>query len=212
MRTKTIPILGLILVSLVLQGEDCLLEQKEISAVIGTTVPAEFETRGHTESTDTETDVVDVGEEILDALDDAGIDIRKIQSIRFVGVCAEVDSSWGHDARRAGSIVVNGVTLLTFDVPTNVAGTRACSGGSSPGITLSKAGVDSLNGWIDDFLQGLKAAAGPGKGMEARLVLTYTASWTSTPAPSGADPDNFDWHFETELQTTYTDTLDVPSI
>jgi hypothetical protein len=207
MRAKTLSILGLVLLSFVLQGEDCLLEQKEIAAVFGSSVPAVFVTQGFTEANDSKADTVDAGAEIMKAISNGDVDLGDIDSIRVTGACAIVDSSSGHDARRAGSITVDGVTLLNFDVMTNATGTMVCSGsGGTSTLTFSSAGLDNVNARVKTFLDAKKAGGSPS------LVFNYVAAWTSTPPPDAGDPDNFTWHVDIKLQVYYSPEIDVPSI
>lgn len=204
MRSKTIPILGLLLASLVFQGENCLLEQRTVSAVLGTSIPAEFVSQGFTESSgeDSSAITIDAGTEIEAALEDAGIDAEDIKSIAITGGCYEVTSSTGHDARRAGEVYVDGNRFLTFDVPTNVTGT---TGSTMDGtLTLDNAGLGPLNVRLNDYLTGLKADNAP------PFIIEYRALWTSTPAPTEGDPDNFTWVTCVNLQVEYELEVDVP--
>lgn len=203
MRSKAIPILGILLASLVFQGEDCLLEQKEIAAIVGTSVPAEFVTEGYTEATDSDQDVVDAGEAILDALDE--VDIEDIDSVRVTGACYEVTASTGHDARRVGTVAVNGIDLIAFDVPTNVAGTMGCSGDGS--LVFQSAGINAVNSAVNNFIQAVKNGVS-----SPTLIFSYVADWQSTPPPSAGDPDNFTWHVDLKLQVYYSPEIDVPNI
>jgi hypothetical protein len=205
MRSKAIPILALLLAALVLQGESCLVEQRTVSAVLGTSIPAEFTSMGFTEGSgedSTEVLTIDAGAEIIAALDDADIDVEDIKSIAITGGCYEVTASSGHDARRAGAVYIDGNRFLTFDVPTNAAGT---TGSTLDGtLALDAAGVMPLNDRLNTYLTDLK------NGNPAPFMIAYQAEWTSTPPPTEADPDNFMWTTCVTLQVEYEWTVDVP--
>lgn len=204
MRSKAIPILVLLLASLVFQGESCLVEERTVSAVLGSSIPAEFVSEGFTEASgeDSAAIIVDAGAEIMLALDDAGIDVEDIKSIAITGGCYEVTASSGHDARRMGEVFVDGNRFLTFDVPTNVAGT---AGSTTDGtLTLDSAGLMPLNTKLNDYLDGLKGGNPP------PFLIAYRAEWTSTPPPTAGDPDNFTWTTCVTLQVEYELTVDVP--
>jgi hypothetical protein len=204
MRSKAIPILALLLASFVFQGESCLVEQRTVSAVLGTSIPAEFVSEGFTESSgeDSAAITIDAGAEILAALDDADIDVEDIESIAITGGCYEVTASTGHDARRAGEVYIDGNRFLTFDVPTNAAGTSGSTGDGT--LALDAAGVEPLNTRLNDYLTALKG------GSEPPFPIEYRALWTSTPPPTEGDPDNFTWTTCVNLQVIYEWTVDVP--
>lgn len=201
MRSKAIPILGILLASLVFQGESCLLEQKEIAAIIGSSIPAEFVTTGYTQGTDMKSDLVDADSLILNAIDE--IEIDDIDSIRVTGACYEVTAYSGTPRQRVGSISVNGTPLLTFDATTDV-DAMGCSGDGS--LTFNSAGIDAVNTAVNNFLAAVKAGQSPS------LQFNYVANWTSTPPPSQSDQDNFTWHVDLKLQVYYSPEIDVPNI
>src|SRR5262245_53244735 len=146
MRRKTIWILGVALLSLVFQGESCVIEQRTVAAIIGSSVPAEWHTQGFTDTSDRDT--VDVAAEIKNAIED--IDLDKITSIGISGGCYEVDQSTGHDAARAGDVSVDGHHFLHFNVPTNATGTSGSTGDGT--LTLDSDGVNYLNGLVNNYL------------------------------------------------------------
>jgi hypothetical protein len=206
MRSRAILILGLLLLSLTVQGESCLLDQRKVSAVLGTSVPAEFATTGFTESSgqDSATVIADADSAIRAAIEDADIDVDNIKSIAIAGGCYEVLESTGHDARRQGSIFVDGRKLLDFDVPTNATGTQGSSGDGT--LTLDEDGVTYLNGRLNEYLDDLQSG-----GSATPFVIQYDANWTSTPAPTQGDPDNFRWFTCINLQVEYQVEVDVPN-
>lgn len=201
MRRKTIWILGVALLSLVFQGESCVLDQRTVSAIVGSSVPAEFSSVGSTESTDSDSKTVDIAAEIRDAIKD--IDVNDIKAIRVSGGCYEVDASTGRDCEREGSISIDGNLFLTFLVPTNVAGTSGHTGDGS--LTLHSDGVDHLNDLLNTHLAQLQA------GLDPDLEVTYDAEWTSSDC-TGGPADNFQWHVCVNLQVEYEVEVDVPNI
>ncbi len=204
MRSRTLWVLGLVLVSLAVQGESCLLEQRKVSAVLGSSIPAEWQSRGFTDTMDDST--VDAGAIIAEALDDAGIDANDIKSIAIAGGCYEVVRNSGHDAQREGTIMIDDVLVLSFDVPNNQVGTAGTSGDGT--LTLNAAGITYLNGKLNTFLAALKVAP---EGTTPPLEFEYKAAWTSTPAPTESEPDDFDWITCVNLQIEYEVEVDVPN-
>ncbi|MFN0152659.1 MAG: hypothetical protein ACKVU1_18300 [bacterium] len=204
MRSRTLSILGLLLVSLAVKGESCLLEQRKVSAVLGSSIPAEWQSRGFTETMDDST--IDAGAIIDEALDDADIDPADIKSIAIAGGCYEVVRSSGHDAQREGTVEIDDVLVLSFDVPNNQTGTAGTSGDGT--LTLNSAGLTYVNGKLNTFLTALKANP---DGPTPPLVFTYKAEWTSTPPPTSGDPDDFDWITCINLQIEYEVEVDVPN-
>lgn len=204
MRTQVTGIIVVLLASLALQGESCLLEQRTVSAVLGTSIPAEFVTVGYVEgSSERDSSItVDAADDIIEAIEDADIDVDDIKSIALAGGCYEVIESTGHDARRAGTVEVDDQLFLSFDVPTNAAGTAGSSGDGT--LTLTPAGVTYVNGKLNTFLQGLKNDTSPA------LNLTFHAAWTSTPPPTSTSRDNFKWRVCVNLQVEYEVSVDVP--
>jgi len=202
MRSRTLWIVGLVLVSLAVQGESCLLEQRKVAAVLGSSIPAEWQSRGFTDTMDDST--VDAGAIIADALDDADIDVADIKSIAIAGGCYQVVRNSGHDARREGTVMIDDVLVLSFDVPNNQTGTTGTSGDGT--LTLNAAGITYLNGKLDTYLAALKA----NPSTPPPLEFTYKAQWTSTPPPTEGDPDNFDWITCVNLQIEYEVEVDVP--
>lgn len=207
MKHRTIGILGLLLVSLVFQGESCILEQRTISAVVGSSIPAQWHTTGFTDTFDDDT--VDAGAEIKKAIEDGSIDVDDIKSISISGACYKVESSTGHNAQRQGTVKVNvvgdpEVIFFSFNVPNNNAGTEGTSGDGT--LTLNGPGVNYLQGKLNAFLSSLKAGGDPS------LMVHYRADWTSTPPPSEGDPDDFFWTTCAVLQIEYEVELEVPNV
>ncbi len=199
MRHRTAWILGVILLSLVFQGDSCVLEQRRISAILGESVPAEFHTRGFTDTVDDS--IIDVGKEIKEAIED--IDVEDIANIYISGGCYEVLRSEGHNARRTGQVEIDGNLVLTFDVPDNLKGRTGNSGDGT--LALQAPGVTYLNNRLNTFLADLKA------GLDPNLTVFYEASWVSDPSPSSGDPDDFDWIVCLNLQVDYKIEIDVPN-
>lgn len=202
MRSRTLWILGLVLVSLAVQGESCILEQRKVAAVLGSSIPVEWQSRGFTDTMDDST--IDAGAIIADAIDDADIDVADIKSIAIAGGCYEVVRNSGHDAQRQGTVMIDDVLVLSFDVPNNQEGTAGTSGDGT--LTLNGAGITYLNGKLDTYLAALKA----NPSTPPPLAFTYKAQWTSTPPPTEGDPDNFDWVTCVNLQIEYEVEVDVP--
>jgi hypothetical protein len=206
MRHRTAWILGVILLSLVFHGESCVTEQRDVSAIFGIGIPAEWSTEGYTDTSDRDT--VDVAAKVKAAIDDGAIDIDKISKIYVAGGCYEVDLSKGHDARRYGSVHFNVAGdpqhhFLDFDVPTNVTGTKGNSGDGT--LTLQSDGVTYLDGVLNNYLAQLQG------GFDPPLLVYYDAQWTSDPAPTQADPDSFYWHVCVNLQIDYKVETEIPA-
>jgi hypothetical protein len=205
MRRKSFSILLVLCASIVLKGDGCLVKQKDVSMVLAGKIPAQWDSQGYTQATFVKTDVVSAGTDVLNALNAdnlAGV----YKSIKVVGAVYEVLKSTGHDARRAGTVTVNGNLLLTFDVPHNTQGIKGNAG--DPTLTLGTPGLNFINGRLQQFLDSYNVGA----PNTALLDFTYTANWTSTPAPSASDPDAFTWTTDLVIQVEKTAKVDVPNI
>ncbi len=200
MRHRAAWILGVILLSLVFQGDSCVLEQRTVSAILGTSVPAEFSSVGNTESTDSDVETVDLAAEIKAAIED--IDVADIAAIYVSGGCYEVDASTGRDCRRDGTVELDGNLFLSFDVPTNAAGTKGSTGDGT--LSLHEPGVTYLNNLLNTYLDALQADQDP------PLSIAYAAEWTSSNC-SGPAGDNFQWRVCVNLQVDYKIEIDVPN-
>lgn len=200
---KNLGALVLLCATLVLRADSCLVEQKDISMVLAGEIPAEWVSQGWTQANFTDTGLIEAGEDVGDALDADDTD-GEVTSIQVVGAVYEVLESTGHDAQRAGTVTVNGNLLLTFDVPSNRKGVKGAAGDGT--LTLEPAGLTFINARLQQYLDSYNAGT-PNPGL---LDFNYTAQWTSTPAPSAGDPDNFRWTTDLVIQIEKTATLDVP--
>ena len=202
---KNLGALVLLCATLALRADSCLVKQKDIAMVLAGAIPAQWESRGYTQANFNDTATVHAGQDVQDALDADTIE-GEVTSIKVVGAVYEVLDSSGHDARRAGTVTLNGNQLLSFDVPTNVRGTRGNAGDGT--LTLAPAGLAFVNDRLQQFLDSYNAGA----PNPALLDFTYAASWTSTPAPTAGDPDDFSWTTDLVIQIEKTATLDVPDL
>jgi hypothetical protein len=202
-NSKNLGALVLLCATLVLRADSCLVEQKDISMVLAGEIPAEWVSQGWTEANFSDTDIVQAGEDVGDALD-ADDTEGEVTSIQVVGAIYEVLESTGHDARRAGTVTVNGNLLLTFDVPSNATGVKGAAGDGT--LTLEAPGLTFVNNRMQQYLDSYNA----GIPNPALLDFTYVAQWTSTPAPSSGDPDDFRWRTDLVIQIEKTVTVDVP--
>lgn len=200
MRTRWIGLLGLVSLGLVLSGDSCVVEERTVDIVVTANIPAEWSTAGYlTGGSGTATLPVNAAEDVEDALDKLDED-STIDSVLVAGACYEVISSSGHNARRTGDVYIDGAWLLHFDVPNNLAGTTGDTDGAT--LTLKKPGVDLLNSRLDQYLESRNPSL---------LSFTFSASWTSDPAPTQQDPDSFIWKTCVILQVRGSVTLDVPN-
>jgi hypothetical protein len=205
-------VLGLLLAGLVFKGESCIIEQRTINAILGDSVPAEWDTRGFTEATDSDTVDVDIAADVIEAILEAEIDVANINSIAIAGGGYEVTRNEGHDSRRVGQVTQNGLLLLSFDVPNNQVGTSGTAGDGT--LVLESTGLANLNSALNTLLEDLKDDAegnGLGNAPDPVLMRTFIAEWTSTNPPSQGDPDDFSWTTFINLQVNYEIEVDVPN-
>ena len=211
MKRKNLFILLVLCTSLILRADSCVLEQREVSQVSSLGVPAEFVSQGWTESSETQSAVVDISADVRDALE--GVSVDNIEQILLAGAAYKVTASTGHDAARDGDVTVKtpgagaANQLLTFDVPTNSAGTSGTAGDGT--LTLVNAGVDFINTQVATWLDQYKT--NPALADDSLLVFEYTATWNSNPPPSAQDPDNFTWSTDVILHVETIIDIEVPN-
>jgi hypothetical protein len=206
MRNKTnLSILGIVCLTLVLRADSCLVEQRQVSLILPAQVPAHWETVGHTQSTDEDTDFVSAAGPLRDALDDDPLP-GDITHVYLSGVTYRVLTNTGHSTRRQGTVSIDfgkvELGVLTFDIPNNDAGLEGKSGDGDPSngqVDMVAAGVDEMNTRLNAWLDAYRANPGD-DSYDSLLDFTWRATWDSSldgDPPSASDPDNFTW--ETNL-------------
>lgn len=194
-------VLGILCASLMLRADGCLVEEKIVDGVATFVITHTWVSEGFTEANFSDTYTLTSDD--IDAIDDAINGLDNVDSFgepAVAGATYRVLTSTGHDARRAGSVTIGGETLLTFDIPTNAAGTNGAAGDGT--LTLDAAGIDEVKAAIQAFLDGNSSALDG---------LTFAANWSSTPAPTQQDQDNFTWVTELVVQIPVTFKFDGPS-
>lgn len=210
MRKKTLSLIALILASFVFQGENCIVSDRDVEVVIGLAIdqPQVWMTRGFDDPQEPNVDTqqVDIGGPVKDAIADGTVDVSALTAVMFNGGGYDVLLSTGNDQPRNGTISIDGVPLLVYNVQTNAAGTSARTGDGTGRLSLNGAGVGYLNGLLNSFLMDLK------NGLDPSLMVTYTATWNQGPV-EGVDPeqDFFDWTTSVNLQIIGTVSIEVPN-
>ena len=215
-RTSLILTLGL---AFLIQG--CITEERDLNGSVAITLDADFTTQGTTESLASSGSLSEAEiDEVLEALDDADIDairnaVADERDVLIGGMRAFVTENRGNDATRSAEIRVDtgaGLrTMATMNVPTNATGTEASVANGRIVIEPAFTGLvelrDELNAFLDAYLAGNRAGA--------RAILrsvSWEATWTSTdPAPSPAQPDDFDWTAEIVVLVPAQYEIEVPS-
>lgn len=215
---RNLTILGIICLSLILRADSCLLEQKKVHMVIPAEVPFQWETKGHTEATDTRTYSFDAAGPVRDGLSSDSIP-GDLLRVYLAGAQYRVVESTGHDARRVGSVTIEfdvaagpghgtgPFELLTFDVPSNATGVSGSAGDGT--VTLVAAGLGEINYRLGEWLDAYKANP-LDTSLDGWLRGTGTATWSSTPAPSAADPDDFTWVTDAVIQVVKEGDVEAP--
>jgi hypothetical protein len=218
MRSRNLTILCILCLSLMLRADSCLVEQKDVALIIPAEVPYEWETRGYTEATGTDSGPFDAAGPIRDGLESDTIS-GTIVSVQVSGVQYRVTESTGHDAQRFGFIEitfdqsvgtghdVGPYRVLDFDVPTNVAGTTGAAGDGT--VTLNRAGVDELNYRLGEWLTTYNADTSD-TSLDSWLQGTWGVSWTSDPPPTSNEKDNFKWVTDLVVQVEKNAKVDAP--
>jgi hypothetical protein len=201
---RNLMILLVLCSTLILRGDGCnIFEQRDIQQVIGLPVPAEWVTDGYTDANYEDMQTVNIAADVRDAL--ADYDVSAIVSLNVAGVQYEVLESTGHDAQRSGAVQIDGSPVMTFDVPSNATGVSGAAGDGSGTVTMQPAGTllvnTRLNAWLDQY------QADPASADDNLLEFTYHVEWSSNPAPTAADPDNFTWTTDLVLQMVGTVTI-----
>lgn len=206
-KQRNLTILLVLCISLVLRGDGCnILEQKDVEQVAGIPVPAEWVSEGYTEANFSQSQTLSLAEDIRDAMPDDPSEAEKILSIGVAGVQYKVLESTGHDAQRAGHVDINGIRILDFDVPGNETGRSGAAGDGSGELTMNAAGVDFVAGRLNTWLNEYKADPF-GVADDGLLEFSYAVQWSSTPAPTAMDPDNFRWTTDLVLQVVQVITI-----
>jgi len=198
---RGLAILGILCASLLLRADGCLVEEKIVDGVATFTITQTWVSEGFTEANFSDTYTL-TADDIAD-VDDAINGLENVDAIgdpAVAGAKYRVVSSTGHDAQRAGSVTVDGQTLLTFDIPSNATGVSGESGDGT--LTLDSDGVAEVLDAIRSFVDGNSSALDG---------FTFSASWTSTPAPTQQDQDNFTWVTEVIIQVPVTFKFDGPA-
>ena len=198
MRNRNLTILVVLLVSLVLRADSCLLEQRDVHLVLPALVPANWETSGHTEATDTDTDFVDAATPVRDAIESESL-AGDIIGVTLSGITWEVLTNTGHSTRRFGGVDFTAlgdgtVRILDFNIPNNDAGERGQTGDGTGRATLVAEGANELSDRLTTWFQQYQND--PASADDTLLQFTYRAIWDSSvdgDPPTAADPDNFTW-------------------
>ena len=189
------------LVALSLSG--CL-EDKVLQIVLTGETYADF-TEYETGARDPQTAVVDVADAIHDILTDNGYSLSDIDDAFVTSVSYGVTSfDQSHDWTISGSIRVrrndDGNGSETFAELASYA-SQSVQGalGKKIPVPLEQAGVDVINGALDDFLAN------------GTPILEFQVQQGDiVPPPSGADPMVFDWRAWLAIQLITTKTVEVP--
>lgn len=214
MRRLNSSILFILALSLLLRADACT-EQKDVDLVFGSDFVASLQSSdGFTEANDEDQVSVAADEDLLEAIDELDFD-GEITAIQINGARFEIVSNQGHDARRTGEVFVsiNGapeVKLMDWNTPNNQPGTKGLASADpidpqKPGIRFNSNGLGIVNGALQIFLDGYNVGNPPA------LTLDLRATWTSAPAPTAEDPDDFQWEAALLFQVEQTAKLDVPS-
>jgi hypothetical protein len=184
MQRKALHLIGLLALAIVLRADSCLIEQRTISTVVGGDIPTMWTTTGFAENQ--QTLFVEAADQVDDALEEFSED-ADLDSIHVTGVCWEILANRGSTARQAasrtGSVTVNGIALLTFDIPNTMEGTEGCSGDGS--VTFNAAGLDHINDRLNAYLAGWNS----GSADPDLLDFTFVSQWDSDPAPTSGRPE-----------------------
>jgi len=191
-----------LLLSVLIGGSGCILDEKIVELVLTNETYADFAEYDSSDSW-THPDTLDnYGADLDEALADAGYDRSDIKSATLMaGHYGVTRFSHSHDWQISGRIEVQRI-----DVPGAAATIINYTGASVQGalgqkipVSLNSAGVTVINNALADFINGANPV----------LVLTVV-NGDVTPDPTPADKIDFDWRAWITIQILLETNVEVP--
>jgi len=190
----------LIVSTVFLRGDGCIMKKKVFEIVVKSETSADFEARGSSGSFQDFADV-NLDQDIDKALKDAGYsrdDIKK--AVVMAGYYGTIINRNDHDWTVGGAVTVaRGIAGTPVQVMTYT--TESVDGliGVKKKAKLNQAAVDLVNNAVNDYLAGQNG-----------IVLRFTLdNATMTPTPSTNEVD-FDWRAWIEIQVILSESADWP--
>ncbi len=208
MRQKLLSLTGLCLTTMLLAGSGCPLipsiEEKVVQLAAGASVILEFEADGIINDKG-EKVVFDFGQELdlLDIIDDAGIDVEDVIEITLAGVSYRVTVPDPDPTRR---IVDSSVTVGRLGDDPQAALVTAFSDDAGVAYDfrtapLDAAGVAVVNSMLAEILADIQSNQNP--------TLAASATWSGRSEPASEDTD-FTWELKVDITVVGEITVDAP--
>ena len=203
MKAATWTAVGLLTAALLLGTTGCILDEKVIEIVFRNATCMEFE-ENHVTENFTTPEIVDVADDIDDALADQGLTRDDITEASLIGGTYQVTVfDHTHDWEISGSITVRRTDIS--DGPENIVFyTSQSLEDAMPApvtATLNAEGVDLFNRALDDYLDG------------DNPVLEFTVvNGDVEPAPSELDALEFDWQACLKMYVIVEEDYEVPDV
>lgn len=183
-----------------LRGDGCIMKNKVVEIVVKSETSADFQAVGVSEVFSKE-EIVVLDAEIDDALKNAGYsrdDIKK--AVVMAGHYGTTANNTSHDWTISGSVKVARDLGSPSDLMLYQSQSVDAALDKKIPAPLEATGVDVLNQAIADYLSG-----------GSLITLTFSINNGScTPSPSVADPVNFNWRAWVTIHVILEDDVDVP--
>jgi len=200
MKTRILLAALLIVGTVFLRGDGCIMKKKVFEIVVKSESYKDFEARGETADF-TDTAVLELDQELDQALSDAGHsrdDIKK--AILVAGHYGAIINRNSHDWEISGSVDVargGGGAVAAMDYTKQSVDAAV---GKKIKAKLNEGAVDLINTAIADYLNG-----------GSNITLTFSLNNAlCDPVPSQADAVDFDWRAWITVQVLVSDEADWP--
>jgi flagellin-like hook-associated protein FlgL len=193
---------------LVLMNAGCILipeiKERVVELAVGASTTVESHATGTTNVYD-DTRTVDVKADVnlKDVLDENGVDVTDVKSIKLAGVSYRVTTAQAGRTISGGTVTIGRGSSAVVPTHTLVTSFNASAASTTGWITvpLSADGVTQVNTLLDDLLKDVKGTPA------SNTVVTYRIQGTSN--PGNVDTD-FVWEFKLELSIIGSVKVKVP--